>query len=245
MVHIVAVLLTLFPGFGLGYLLLGRIRQFAIHFLVCMFPICIFLVGLLYVLPLLLAGMVLILAPLLVWNVYHAHRLWMEDTADDLEETSGQNRSPSALGPIIFIILLALGILLATQNWSLFFPRDPKELHEILLEQVEAKLDKHHLALIGQRSGTWRGSGSRFYKVEPEDYNLTVHTDRNQYRGVLAEAERLGNSTDHFVYAQGFEVYVLETQNEDAISRFVADLAEHRPDDCMDGEDVGVCGFAP
>ena len=54
MVHIVAVLLTLFPGFGLGYLLLGRIRQFAIHFLVCMFPICIFLVGLLYVLPLLL-----------------------------------------------------------------------------------------------------------------------------------------------------------------------------------------------
>ena len=253
MVHIVAVLLTLVPGFGLGHLLLGKIREFVFLLLVGVFLSSFYVAIKIFADPPLITRPfypgtpsmpweVFLLTPLLVWNIYCAHRLWMEDSDVDLEETSGQTRFPSALGPIMFIALIALAALLGIQNWSLWFPVEPKGLGEIRLEQVEAKLDKHDLTFIDQD----KGRHTRVYEVEPGNYTLTVFTySRHQYGDVLYGVGARRNSTDHFVYAQGFDIYVLETQSEDAISRFVADLAEHLPVNCVDGEDGGVCRLAP
>ena len=66
---------------------------------------------------------------------------------------------------------------------------------------------------------------------------------RANFSVVRSLAERIASYSDNMVYASGFEVYELKTRDRDAVLRLIADLSEHQPRDCRDGEDVGVCGY--
>ena len=58
-------------------------------------------------------------------------------------------------------------------------------------------------------------------------------------------ARHIQKYTDDLVYAEGFEVYVLNTQDRDALERLAAGLRKHRARRCCDGEEEGVCGYEP
>lgn len=246
--HLIAVLLTLFPGFGLGHVVLGRFRQAVIFSLIGLALSSFHVIaGQLAKPPIVTTRSFLdppsfpweitLITPLLIWNIYCAHRLWMEDSAVSNAETSEPTSGFFALGPIMFIFLLALAVLLVFQSWSTVFPTEPKGLTDIRYEQAEAKLDNHDLSFISK--DIW----SSIYKVDPGGYTLTVRAfDRHSYVDVQHSARVQRDSTEHFVYAQGFEVYVLDTQREDVIARFVEDLIEHQTANCVSGEDVGICG---
>ena len=86
MLHLLAVILTLFPGFGLGYLLLRRWKAFAISFLASLVLGSPILIGVLFEVPPVPAGMVFLIFPLVVFNFYMAHMLWLEPPTVEIEE---------------------------------------------------------------------------------------------------------------------------------------------------------------
>lgn len=124
MVHLIAVLLILFPGFGAGYLLLGRFRQFTIHFLFSAFLGTFITIALIFRSPLFLAGMVFAIAPMLVWNVYHAHRLWLEVPAGHSDSKAEQVRFSYTLAPLAAAVILALGLILGIMAVPLMFSEE-------------------------------------------------------------------------------------------------------------------------
>ena len=247
MFHLLAVLLTLFPGFGAGHLLLGRFRSFVIHFLFSVFLGSLVLIAQIVGPPLPVAGMVFAIAPLLVWNTYHAHRLWLREPDDDAGLGVERKRFSRRVAPFIAVTMLALGVVLAIQTFpSMIFEERPKSRDEVRRIEMESRLDKHNLSHKARLYNKIAGSYYHWYDVEPGGYTLEVYLLPNSnYRAVWILAKRLARYTDDPVYGEGFAVYVLNTSDRDALERLVADLSEHRPVDCIDGEDVGVCGYDP
>ena len=247
MVHLLAVLLTLFPGFGAGYLLLGRFRSFVIHFLFSAFLGTFLLLALIFGPPTAPGGMVLAIAPLLVWNTYHAHRLWLREPDDDAGLGVERKSFSRRVAPFIAVTMLALGVVLAIQTFpSMIFEERPKGRDEVSRIEMEAKLDKHNLSHKARLYNRLAGSYYHWYDVEPGGYTLEVYLLPNSnYRGVWLLAKGIARHTDDPVHGEGFAIYVLNTSNREALERLVADLIEHRPMDCIDGEDFGVCGYDP
>ena len=253
MVHLLAVLLTLFPGFGAGYLLLGRFRSFVIHFLFSAFLGTFVLLAQIFVPPPVPASVVFVITitPLLVWNIYNAHRLWLGAPDDDAGLGVERKRFSRRVAPFIAVTMLALAVVLAIQTFpSMLFEERPKDRDEVRREvrriEMEARLDKHNLSHKARLYNKNSRDYYHWYDVEPGGYTLEVYLLPNSnYRGVWILAKRIARYTDAPVYGDGFEVYVLNTSNRDALERLVADLSEHRPVDCRDGEDVGVCGYDP
>ena len=247
MFHLLAVLLTLFPGFGAGYLVLGRFRSFVIHFLFSAFLGAFVLLAQIFGPPPAPAGMVLAMMPLLVWNIYHAHRLWLKASAEGNGVEAEQERFSHRLAPFMAMTMLALAVFLAIQTFpSMFFEDRPKSRDEVHRLEVETRLDKHNLSYKARLHNKSARSYYHWYDVEPEGYTLEVYlVPKRHFRGVWILAKRIARFTNYPVYGDGFAVYVLNTSNRDALERLVADLSEHRPVDCIDGEDVGVCGYDP
>ena len=251
MVHTIAVLLTLFPGFGAGYLLLRRFRRFVVHFLFSA------ILGSFVAIPLnftrpryepdILTGVAVFLLPLLVWNIYHAHRLWQEVTPEDSGSLADQEGFSRKLAPIGLIVMLVLSVVLGILVIPSTIPEErPQSAGELRLEEVLTKLEQHELvqkALLYNRDAE---SIYYWYDVEPGGYTLELYLlPKLGLTEIKSSARRIQRYTDHLVYAEGFEVYVLHTQDKNALNRLTVDLKEHRPDDCEYEEEYGVCGYEP
>ena len=247
MVHLIAVLLILFPGFGAGYLLLGRFRQFAIHFLFSAFLGTFITIALIFGSPPFVAGMVFVIAPMLVWNVYHAHRLWLEVPAGHSDSKAEQVRFSYTLAPLAAAVILALGLILGIMAVPLMFSDEqPKSDKEMRREEVEERLDKHDLVYKARLYNKVARRHYYWYDVEPGGYTLEIYfIAKGLFREIGLPARTIRRSTDNLVYVEGFEVYVLNTKDRNALERLIADLREHRPDDCIDGEVYGECGYEP
>ena len=261
MLHIIAVFLTLFPGFGAGYLLLGRFREFFPTFLVSVMIVAVVaIVEILRPIDIpVREGLGIV--PLLVWNVFHAHRLWLRGSNENLDEEVERERSPFKLPPLVIIGVFALAVVLGVLFIPSLFsedqpenryyqPRDPfrNEAEEVKLRRMEvkAKLDKHDLSYQVRFTTKEPDHILYVYHVEPEGYTMMVYAvTRTNFSVVISLAERISSYSDNMVYASGFEVYELKTRDRNAMLRLVDDLSEHLPRDCRDGENTGVCGYDP
>ena len=251
MVHLIAVSLTLFPGFGAGYLPLRRFRKSVIHFLFSTFLGSFVAIPLIFTPPGfelgILPGVAVFLVPLLVWNVYHGHRLWLEVNVEHPGSVVDQERFSGKLAILGFIVMLVLSVVLGIQAIPWITPEErPKSAGDLRLEEVLARLDKHNLTY---RSLLYNKGAERhyyWYDVEPGGYTLELYLlPKLGLTEIKSRARRIQRYTDYLVYAEGFEVYVLHTQDRSAFERLAADLREHRLGDCKDGEEVGICGYEP
>ncbi len=247
MIHLAAVFLTFIPGFGLGYLLLGRIRAFAVHYLVCALLASFIALFRLDMMPV-PAAIVFAIGPLLVWNVYHAHRLWLEGTAED---DNGDPQKPDSffyrLAPFSVMGILALGILLGILSIPWWFSEEqPKDEWELRREGILERLDNHQLSYKARLYNPGAEEFFYWYDVEPGGYTVELYMlHKSAYLQIPNHALRIERHTEDFVYVQGYEVYVLNTNNRDDVDRFVDDLMEERGVNCEDTEEVGVCGYEP
>ena len=82
MIHLIAVILTLFPGFGLGYALLGRRKTALAHCLICLALGSLIPLALVFGPPPIPAWGAFIVFPLLLWNLFHSHFLWIKNPAE-------------------------------------------------------------------------------------------------------------------------------------------------------------------
>ena len=185
----------------------------------------------------------------------------MRGSEEDPDEEVERERSPFKLPPLVIIGVFALAVVLGVLSLPSLFPehqpetwyyqpRDPfrNEAEEVKLRRMEmkAKLDKHDLP-YQVRFTTKEPDHILFvYHVEPEGYTMMVYAvTRTNFSVVRSLAERISSYSDNMVYASGFEVYELKTRDRDAMLRLIADLSEHQPRDCIDGEDTGICGYEP
>lgn len=247
MIHLFAVLLTLFPGFGTGYLLLGRSRQFVVHFLFSCFLGSFVAVFLIIEIPPVPAAMVVAMAPLLILNIFHAHKLWLDVPGEDTGEQVDQNQSPSSVGPIVALAILVLGVVLALFTIPMFIDEEkPVRVGATRLERIVSMLDKHQLVHKARLYNKAAESYYQWYGVEPGGFTLEIYLPRaSTFREIGLMARRIGRFTDDLVYAEGFEVYVLNTNDRNALERLAADLREDRPPDCRDDDEEGLCGYEP
>ena len=251
MVHLAAVLLTLFPGFGAGYLLLGRFRKLVVHFLFSAFLGSFAAIPLIFTRPKyepeMFTGVAIFLVLLLVWNVYHAHRLWLEVPDEDVESESEREQFSGKVAPLFAIVILVLGILMGILAIPWFIPEEkPKSAGETRVERVLARLDKHELVHKARLYNKGAESYYHWYDVQPGGYTLELYLPyTSTFREVGLLARRIQRYTHDLVYAEGFEVYVMNTQDRSVLERLAADLREHRPFDCRDGDEKGVCGYDP
>ena len=251
MVHTIADLLTLFPGFGAGYLLLRRFRRFVVHFLFSAILGSFVAIPLIFTRPRyepdILSGVAVFLVPLLIWNIYHAHRFQLQVTPDDPGSLADQERFSRKLAPLGLIVMLILSVVLGILviPWIILEER-PNSAGELRLEEVLTKLEKHELVYKARLYNRGAESPYYWYDVEPGDYTLELYLlPKLGLTVIKSRARRIQRYTDHLVYPEGFEVYVLNTQNKNVLNRLTADLKEHRPDDCEFGEEYGVCGYEP
>ncbi len=247
MIHLFAVLLTLFPGFGAGFLLLGRFRQFVVHFLFSCFLGSFVAIFLFLEVPPVPAAMVVAIAPLLIWNIYQAHKLWLDVPGGDTEGDTDLNQRPGMVGPIFALAILVLGVVLAIFTIPMFIDEEkPVRAGETRQERIATRLDKHQLVHKARLYNRAVESYYHWYEVEPGGYTLEVYLPyTSTFREIGLMARRIGRYTNDLVYAEGFEVYVLNTNDRNALERLAADLREDRPPDCRDDEEEGVCGYAP
>ena len=127
MVHLAAVLLTLFPGFGTGYLLLGRFRKFVIHFLFSSFLASLAAIYKILGVPPAAAGMVFAIAPWLIWNVYHANRLWLDVPAEYVDSEAEREGLSQRVAPCLAMSILVLGVVLGILAIPMFLPEKKHE----------------------------------------------------------------------------------------------------------------------
>ncbi len=265
MLHVIAVLVTLFPGFGLGYLLLRRFREFVNTFLISAFVGCFVAAFEILGPSHLPAREVLGVVPILALNVYHAHRIWMRDSKENQDEEDEPGRIPFRFPPLVVIGVFALAILLGVLSIPSLFPegqltssyqerRDASldlvlsdlEERKLRRKEVEAKLGKHKLSYRIGFTTERADYISYLYHVDPGGYTMMIHTVNSQNsRRVRDIADEIASYTEDFVYASGFEVYELNTGNRDAVLRVIADLNEGLPGNCKDSANLGVCGYEP
>ena len=251
MVHLVAVLLTLFPGFGTGFLLMRRFRKFGVHFLFSAILASLAAIPLVLTTPRyepqILSGVAVFLIPLLIWNIYHAHRMQLQVTHDDPGTLAEQERFSRKLALLGLTVMVVLSIVLGILAIPMFLPeKKPEGAGESRHEKILARLDKHHLVHKARLYNRGAESYYHWYDVQPGGYTLELYLPyASSFREVGLIARRIQRYTDDLVYAEGFEVYVLNTQDRFALERLVGDLREHRPDDCIDSEEYGVCGYNP
>ena len=67
---------------------------------------------------------VLGVVPLLVWNVFHAHRLWLRGSEEDPHEEVERERSPFKLPPLVIIGVFALAVVLGVLSIPSLIPED-------------------------------------------------------------------------------------------------------------------------
>lgn len=247
MIHLFAVLLTLFPGFGTGFLLLGRFRQFVVHFLFSCFLGSFVAIFLFLEIPPVPAAMVVAIAPLLIWNVYHGHKLWLDVPGGDTGGETDQSQRPSWVGPIFALVILVLGVVLAILTIPMFIDeKKPVRAGETRQERIVTRLDKHQLVHKARLYNKAVESHYHWYEVEPGGYTLEIYLPHTStFREIGLMARRIGRYTNDLVHAEGFEIYVLNTNDRNALERLAADLREDRPPDCRDDKEEGVCGYEP
>lgn len=258
-------MITLFPGFGLGYLLLQRFRECFNTCLISALIWCIVAAIEIFGPSSLPVWEVLGVVPLLALNIYHAHRIWLIDTVVDPDEDGESGGTFFRFPPLVVIGVFALAVVLGVLSVNSLFPEDRTpsssqerrdvsrnlvlsdlEERKLRRKEVEAKLDKHKLSY---RIGfTTEGPDyiSYLYHVDSGGYTMMIHTVNSQdFQRVRDIADKIASYTDDFVYASGFEVYELNTPNRADMLRIIADLNEGLPGGCKDRAKSGVCGYEP
>ena len=247
MIHLFAVLFTLFPGFGTGYLLLGCFRKFVVYFLFSVFLGSFVAIFLFLDAPEVPSGMAVAMLPMLAWNIYHAHKLWLNTPGGDTESETDQNQRPSKVAPIFALAILVLGVVLGILTIPMLMDDEkPVSAGETRQERVVTRLDKHQLVHKARLYNKAVESFYHWYDVEPGGYTLEIYLPHMlTFREIGLMARRIGRYTDDLVYAERFEIYVLNTHDRNALERLAADLSEDRAVDCKDNDEEGVCGYEP
>jgi len=233
MLHLLAVILTLFPGFGLGYLMLGRWKASALSFLGSTLFGSPFLIAVLVVNQPLGLGIVSLASSIFVAiNFYSAHTLWTDQSGDTSEgryETSDDYWvAPWFTKVVLGLGVIMLGIVLVDYYWPETIDT-PEEREEKKFErwagQVEDRLGQHTLSNQVRISD----GGAAFhyqYDVEPGSYTMDL------YFSSLQHAEEIKRQTDNLVYYNADRVLVLHTTDVDYLRGIAIDMRGAFGGDC-------------
>jgi len=252
MLHLLAVILTLFPGFGLGYLLLRRLKAFAISFLASLVLGSPILIGVLFEVPPVPAGMVFLIFPLVVFNFYMAHMLWLEPPTVEIEEEP-QVSFDYSVAPWFATILAGLTIILivvtiTSQYWpdtktSTTSDMTSEEREELRIAEVEEELDQH---ILSNKERLFDEENSRFYfqyNVEPGSYVIDLYwLPDASVPEVVRFADQVRLQTEYLVYAARGRVFVLHTSDANKLTQISVDLGDSLSGSCTDRR---ACGYAP
>ena len=247
MLYTIAVLLTIFPGFGLGYALLGLWKPFRIHFIASLILGAPILAVVVFE-PSPIAGFfALVILPLLTWNLYHAHRLWVDDQDNQLAGSGNREPLSFTLAPAMVKIALGLAIVITVSTFLCRPVENPKPTpDERYAEWVEENLDRH---VLSERVELYDDQvGMAFYRhhVEPGSYTLDIY--KSDTTGTialtrLARSVKQNSSDNQMVYLFGSRVYRLHTQNEVALQDLGYDLLEEVKGDCHQMWGRRRCGW--
>jgi len=252
MLHLLAAILTLFPGFGLGYLLLRRWKAFVFSFLASVVLGSPILIGVLFEAPPVPAGMVFLIFPLVVFNFYMAHMLWLEPPTVEIEEEP-QVSFDYSVAPWFATILAGLTIILivvtvTSQYWpdtktSTTADMTSEEREELRIAEVEEELDLHVLL---NKERLFDEENSRFYyryNVEPGKYIMDIYWPHNlSFPEYIQFADQVRLQTGNLVYAAGGRVFVLHTTDVNHLTHISMDLGDSLSGSCADRR---ACGYAP
>lgn len=233
MLHLLAVILTLFPGFGLGYLLLGRWKQFALSFLGSTLFGSLILIGVLVMTPPASTGVIFVASPIfLAINFYAAHALWIEQpgsgSVGKYETSDDSWVAPWFMKVALGLGVIMLGVVLADQFWP-ETPDTPQERNEKKLERradnVEEQLSQHTLSNRVKISD----GGAAFhyqYHVEPGGYTMDL------FFTSLERAEEIKRQTDNLVFYYSDNVLVLHTTDTEHLKGIADDARGSFSGDC-------------
>lgn len=224
MIHLLAAILTLFPGFGLGYLLLRRWKAFVFSFLASLVFGSPILIGVLVEAPPIPAGMAILIFPLLVFNLYMSHMLWLQPPAEEIMEEPlvlfDYSVAPWFVTLLAGLIIILIVVTVTSQYWP-ETSYTPEEEEEMKLDrwagQVEDRLGQHTLSNRVKISD----GGAAFhyqYHVEPGGYTMDL------YFSSLQHAEEIKRQTDNLVYYHADRVLVLHTTDVDHLRGIVIDM---------------------
>jgi len=267
--HLIATLLTLFPGLGLGYLILRRWQSFWLaliasgvtwgllywgFFVADRYPSVIF-----QFFPAL---------PVIVLNLTLAHNLWSERYATTAEEAAEEERwyriqaAPFFGKAFAILTIVVVGFLI----YDLLTPRKeetPMELEERFVGRMEDHFDNHILSnrvrLIAEGDINFQFQSTRQadgdqpvelpiyrYRVAPGDYTLDLYlTLQSEATEVLQLARLLKQPGQNLIYMIGLQVFVLHTTNDDLLQALISDVS---PTEVFDGRPCNspvpeVCGY--
>ena len=248
MLHLLAAILTLFPGFGLGYLLLRRWKAFVFSFLASVVLGSPILIGVLFEAPPVPAGMVFLIFPLVVFNFYSAHMLWLEPQTEEIGEDL-QDSFDYSIAPWFATILVGLAIILtAVTVTSQYWPETKtstmsEQREELRIAEVEEELDQH---VLSNKEWLFDEENSRFYyryDVEPGSYVMDLYRFPNaSVPEVVRFADQVRLQTDNLVYAASGNVFVLHTTDANHLTQISVDLGDSLSGSCTDRR---ACGYAP
>ena len=247
MLHLIAVLLTIFPGFGLGHALLRLWKPFRIHFFATLIlgsPIMAVIVFE----PSPIAGFyALVITPLLAWNLYHAHRLWVDDPDNQLVASEWREPLSFTLAPAMVKIALGLAIVITVSSFLCRPAEKPKPTAaERYAEWVEENLDRHVLSDGVELYNDQVDVAFHRHEVEPWSYTLDIYKPSTTDIVVLTHLARdlkKNSNDDQMVYMFRNRVFLLHTQNENALHDLAYDLLEEIEGDCHQKWGARRCGW--
>jgi hypothetical protein len=272
--HLIATLLTLFPGLGLGHLILGRWRAFILAFIVGAVAWAVVFLFLVFTLDRFppFGFKFLYVLPIIAVNLTLAHNLWSERYASTPEETVEEERwyrvqaSPFFLKGLAVITIVVLGLFI----FDVLTPRHdptPLEEEEEQIREIEDIMDQHVLSdrvrliaggdINAEFQAVREADGDPpvelpFYRyhVTPGDYTLDIYLPRqSEAREIRQLARSLKQPDENFVYMISFHIFVLHTTDEANLDTLISDLSHveifHRNINCSSQEIPEICGYAP
>lgn len=247
MLHVIAVLLTIFPGFGLGYALLGLWKPFRIHFFASLILGAPILAVVAFEPSPIASFFALVILPLLTWNLYHAHRLWVDDPDNQLAGSGSREPLSFTLAPAMVKIAFGLAIVITVSTFLCRPAEKPKPTPtERYAEWVEENLDRHVLSEGVELYDDQVGMAFYRHHVEPGSYILDIYKSNTTDTIVLTRLARnvkQNSSENQLVYLFGNRVYRLHTQSEVALQDLGYDLLEEVKGDCLQNWGRRRCGW--
>lgn len=228
--------------------MLRRWKAFVFSFLASVVLGSPILIGVLLEAPPVPAGMVFLIFPLVVFNFYSAHMLWLEPQTEEIGEDL-QDSFDYSIAPWFATILVGLTIILtAVTVTSQYWPETKtsttsEQREELRIAEVEEELDQH---VLSNKKRHFDEESSRFYyryNVEPGNYIMDLYRFPDaSVPEVVHFADRVRRKTENLVYAASGSVFVLHTTDANHLTQISVDLGDSLSGSCTDRR---ACGYAP
>jgi len=181
------------------------------------------------------------------WNLYHAHRLWVDDPDNQLAGSGSREPLSFTLAPSMVKIAFGLAIVITVSTFLCRPVEKPKPTPtERYAEWVEENLDRHVLSEGVELYDDQVGIAFYRHHVEPGSYILDIYKSNTTDTIVLTRLARnvkQNSSENQLVYLFGNRVYRLHTQSEVALQDLGYDLLEEVKGDCLQNWGRRRCGW--